>query len=269
MKIKAINFLKDYRIVSLLIMITLAVVAFIVWTVYSNSNWIGFWGSIIGSFLGVMGVFSTMRWDQQKREEERKQDIFLSNKEIYIELITTLKKSSISTIALDLNKLKRSRDWHSLNKHNKIQINKVLSEHCKINEDEGLESTLRTYIIENIDFEFTEEKPDRGRDGEDYFLKDYAIDGLLSVLFTRIKKDIEFVSDMEEILISQEDLQKTMSIYLGLSSFTKNSESIYDSLLDLFDSNIWKSYKEGREEMFQHIDNIKKELIVRLEEAHR
>ena len=62
----------------------------LLWKVEVDNDWIGFYASYFGSIIGVIGVFAVMRSDQEKRINERKDDLFLKNLNIYREILSLI-----------------------------------------------------------------------------------------------------------------------------------------------------------------------------------
>ena len=281
MKIKVYDWVRNNKIV--LSLITVAVVVFVVFVVLfrmyivdSNSNWIGFWGSIIGSFFGVGGVFATMRWDQKKREDERRQDIFISNLSTYTGLVQTLGSTKFSSIYEELLELKNSKEWHVLNNETKISIEKILALLPKVDEKNGLQNMISKYIQINLRPEFEIQIKDSYYDPETEdstmleleIIHQQAVDELSSLLAERIEYSISYIESMKYILGTTYEFKRAMRSMPTLKDFAHKSDTIYSSLLELNYSNTWNDYQVGREDMYNSVKTLKNSLEKQIADLH-
>lgn len=243
-----------------------------------SDDWIGFWGSLIGSLLGIVGVYATMRLDQIKREAERKQDLFVSNISVYTELVNTLKIQELNLLLNKLLELKSSEKWYGLNRTTKLMIEKIVSESRNKTEYDGLRNVVRTYIINELRTEFTVKFLNRTyilEDGEILTLDDEdieftAVDQLVELLIPRLVNNINYMDDdeMEYVLNSYEHFRRDFSSRENLNNFSKQADIIYETLLILPSSTIWKIFVTERGLLFREINEFKKEIEIKIENLY-
>ncbi|XCA84092.1 hypothetical protein ABKJ26_03100 [Exiguobacterium mexicanum] len=243
-----------------------------------SDDWIGFWGSLIGSLLGIVGVYATMRLDQIKREAERKQDLFVSNISVYTELVNTLKIQELNLLLNKLLELKSSEKWYGLNRTTKLMIEKIVSESRNKTEYDGLRNVVRTYIINELRTEFTVKFLNRTyilEDGKILTLDDEdieftAVDQLVELLIPRLVNNINYMDDdeMEYVLNSYEQFRRDFSSRENLNNFSKHADIIYETLLKLPSSTIWKIFVTERGLLFREINEFKKEIEIKIENLY-
>lgn len=234
-----------------------------------SNDWVGFSGGLIGSFIGVFGVYWTMKMDQKKREEERREEFFIQSLNVYIDLITLLDKSSLHTIFKELSKFQKSNNWYLVDRDTKKSIEKIIVDCGKGNEIDGCENALRSYIYHNCKEELSLNITEYHRQPDvtikdNVFSRDAAEDLLEIVMIERYDL-IYFSLDFSELLGTVEEFKKKIPPTSRLNELADQIENIYYCILDFPNSEQWNTYTSERQIAFNVKESFKKALIHRVE----
>lgn len=234
----------------------------------TNNDWVGFLGGLIGSFVGVLGVYWTMREDQKKREEERKKDYFINNISIYLEIIHFLNYKTLNKLQKELNSLKRVKEWYQIDRETKASIEKIISICRKGDEVEGPRDAARDYILDRCGEKLTV-KTWYNIKGEEPIEVDevlfVAVEELLSIISRVLEDLVDYGGLPVEILVTKEDFKKSILSTKHLSGFVRYSDEFYYIILDFPDSNNWNKYLTDRTNALLEIKEFREALILKVE----
>lgn len=232
-----------------------------------NNEWVGFAGGLIGSFIGVFGVYWTMREDQKKREEERKEDFFIKNIGMYTDIIYLLDSKDLHTIYQTMNDLKKSKEWYEIEKITRVEIEKIIDK-CRRSEVEEAESIARSYLIKSCGKILIVKTQRTLIDETSIETKDVfeeAIDELLGMWSGTLKDIIDYSLDIEDTLGNIEDFKRRISLTKYLAAYKHKSEEFYYAIVDFQESKEWLDYLDRRDIALNNINNLRKSLIDKIE----
>lgn len=238
----------------------------------TNNDWIGFLGGVIGSFIGVFGVYWTMREDQKKREEERKKDLLSQNREVYSDVVKALSEGWLCDISNGLTKIKRSKEWIRLDKNTKESIEKIIFECRESDEDGGFENAIYSYLmircgdifkVEREEFDVSTGVLYKGFSSEIDYLR-----SLVLVIKIRSNEMIEQLMEPKEFYESKEQFKHDVSRSIHLPINEKQYVKLYCSVLGITKSEQWENYMSKRTITLTLIENLRSSITEKFEKLY-
>lgn len=236
-------------------------------SVETSNDWIGFFASYFGSIIGVVGVYLVMKMDQEKREEERKDNLFLQNIELYYKILKLFETKYWGNLVQEIYKLKTSSDWEKIDINTKGKIEKIYKEIDYCSDGEGLLKFLEDYIKNNlyeelkIPWVYYNEVNDEVTN--DYDLPGDLIEEFVFIFCNSYIFDFEFENSIE-LKITKEKLVKKLSSSKYLKKATENIDAIYLKLKKIDSSEEWEEFIKRRNGLEREISNLKESINDRI-----
>ena len=225
-----------------------------------DNDWIGFYGTYFGSMIGVMGVYFTMRLDQQKREKERKKEMFLNLLPTYIEIEQVLSYSKLDDVKSGLRAVQKIENWKLLDtelKKRLLRISKTLTER---GEQLGVLYMIDDFVRSRLYKEMTSKRmqyfpgPDEEFEVED--VSNDEIQDMATLISRFVDVNLEF-EDTIVIQMSLEQFIEALNRDKRLTLLVDRAPLLYEMICDLPESSSWEKYLKKRQETFQEINTIR------------
>ncbi|OWZ83361.1 hypothetical protein [Natranaerobius trueperi] len=251
------------------------IVAFIMelnltWKVETDNDWIGFYASYLGSMIGVFGVFATMRIDQKKREEEKKDELFFNNIDLYNKILSSLSVEKLTKLKERLSELKKESSWDMINTSTKRRLKQIEGSLDYSDETFGLSYAVSDYISSNLYNELKVtlySQVDEFNEAVEY--EDVLVEILNEV--TRIvinDSDIEIVyDDYIEISVSKDKLLEKFEKNDYTKGYSNQMDNIYAKLLQIKESKEWSEYISRRVSIYNQINELKNYINNRIDKV--
>ena len=242
----------------------------LLWKVETDNDWIGFYASYIGSIFGVFGVFEVMRIDQRKREEERKDELFLNNLPIYRKITSLINVERLSKLKERLTEIKSENNWNMVDSSTKSKLKKIEGNLDYSDESHGLFYTVRDFISSNL---YDELKVTLNSTGDE-FNESFEYEDLPNEILDVITSLVINVSEVE--LVYENNIEISASKDKLLEKFEENNytkgygdkmDVIYTKLSLIKESKEWSDYISKRTATFKQIGDLRNQINSRIEKV--
>ncbi len=233
----------------------------------TSNDWISFYGSYIGSIIGVIGVFIVMRVDQTQRNSERRDQLFIKNIELYQKLLKIFKLRNLNKMKSDFELIKKEKEWILLDVKTKSEIEKTIALINKYNETNGLWDTILSFSYHNlydyfkIPMTLYDESHDIEHEIED--TPHEILEEVTNLLIGYLK--INAFDEEMTLLISKEELKMELKKHNLSYVIEKNFNSLFDTINSFDTSKELILYQKGREKLFSQNLKIVKSIESRID----
>lgn len=240
------------------------------WKVETDNDWIGFYASYIGSIIGVFGVFEVMRIDQRKREEERKDELFLDNLPIYRKIVSSIQVEKLSKLKEKLTEIRKEVNWNMVDSSTKNSLKQIEGNLDYSDESRGLFYTVRAFIRRNL---YNELKTTQYSPGDEFSesveyedVPNEILDEVTSIVINN--SDIEIVYENSIALsISKDKLLERFEENNYTKGYGDKMDAIYTKLSHIKESKEWSDYISKRTAIFKQISDLRNYLNNRIEKV--
>ncbi|MBN2796448.1 MAG: hypothetical protein JXR88_13635 [Clostridia bacterium] len=255
--------------VAIPIVIALLMEFSIIWKVETDNDWIGFFASYLGSIIGVLGVFEVMRIDQRKREQERKDELFIKNIELYKNIVQLLNVSKIDKLKKSFDEIKKNSKWDFLDTSTKKTIKNLESRIDYCDEVKGVFYAIEDFIRGNLFDELKIPMYSNGNEYSDSFeyedLPQEIILDIANVVFNNSDKDLDYEYTFV-INISKEEMLEKFEKGSYSKGYGNKIDSIYSKIQSFNTSQEWGKYVSNRTRMFKELRILSENIKKRIEE---
>lgn len=240
------------------------------WKVETDNDWIGFYASYIGSIIGVFGVFEVMRIDQRKREEERKDELFLNNLPTYRKITSLIHVEELSKLKERLAEIKSETNWNMVDSSTRNMFKQIEGNLDYSDESRGLFYTVRDFIRRSL---YNELKVTLLSPGDEFNepieyedVPDEILDEVTVIVINN--SDVELVYDnCIEINVSKERLLEKFEQNNNTKGYGNKMDVIYTKLLQIKESKEWSEYTSKRTAVFKKISDLRNQINSRIEKV--
>lgn len=240
------------------------------WKVETDNDWIGFFASYIGSIIGVFGVFEVMRVDQRRREEERKDELFLNNLPIYRKITFSLNVEKLFKLKEKLSQVKSEDNWNMVDSTTKHKLKQIEGNLEYSDESCGLFYAVSDFIRSNL---YNELKVNRRIQGDEFNksveyeeVPNEILDKFTSIVINN--SDVELVyENVIEIKVSKDKLLEKFEENAYTRGYGDKMDTIYTKLSQIKESKEWSEYISKRTAIFKQIRDMKNYINSRIEKV--
>ena len=241
----------------------------LIWEVEIDNDWIGFYASYIGSIIGVIGVFEVLRLDQRKREEERKNELFLNNLPIYRRIASSINVEKLFELKEKLADIRSEDNWNMVDSSTKSKLKQIEGNLYYSDELHGLFYTIRVFISNNL---FDELKVNLNSP-EDEFSESFEyedvpneiLDAMASIVINN--SDIELVYENNiELSVSKDKLLEKLEENNYTKGYGQKIDIIYIKLSNIKESREWSDYISKRAVTFKQISDLRNYINSRIDD---
>lgn len=269
------NFVRNILMIIIVFLTIPIVVALImelnlIWEVETNNDWIGFFGSYIGSIIGVFGVFIVMKLDQRNREEERKEELFLNNLHLYRKISSLMSVDRLLDLKKNISEIKNETNWRMVDTATKHKLKQFEMELYYCDENQGLFNTVQDYISNNLYNELKVTLTIPNNEFNESIEYEEVPKEVLDTITTIIinNSDVKLLNESSIVFsISKYEFIEEFEKNKYSKGYTRNIDSIYNKLDYIEDSKEWKSFIKRREELFNQIHRLKNSINNRVEKV--
>ncbi|SMP38280.1 hypothetical protein [Anoxynatronum buryatiense] len=236
---------------------------------YRNNDWIGFFASYFGAIIGVIGVYEVMRFDQKKRDEERKDEMFLNHLPIYRKIESSLVVSRLTKLRESLFDIEKDPGWDMVDSRTKRKLMQIKQSLYYCDEVNGFHHFMQSYIMKNLydDIKITVQiQADEYTEAAE--IEDVPIE-YLDMFIDAVKKCFDLELETEYRLVIKSSRNEMLEIISKVSQrdFTNNIDVIFKKLSRIDRSDEWAYYISKHQHTFSQIDGIRNEINRRIEKA--
>ncbi len=240
----------------------------LIWEVETDNDWIGFYASYVGSIIGVYGVFEVMRIDQRKREEERKDELFLNNLPIYSKIASSINVEKLHKLKERLSEIRSEDNWNMVDSSTKSKLKQIEGSLYYSDELEGLFYAVRGFISNNL---FEELKVTLNRSGDEFSesfeyedVPNEILDAMTSIVMNN--SDIEIVYENNiELSVSKNKLLERLEENSFTKGYGQSIDVIYTKLSNIKESREWSEYISKRAATFKQITDLRNYINSRID----
>lgn len=242
----------------------------LIWKVETDNDWIGFYASYIGSIIGVFGVFAVMRIDQRKREEERKDELFLNNIYLYRKLSSSLSVGELFKLSERLSEIRNESNWNMVDTSTKHKLKQIEGNLDYSDESSGLFYAVRDFIRSNLynELKVTLYSP------EDEFNESVEYEDIPNEILDEVtcivinNSDVELVyENFIKICVSKDKLLEKFEENSYAKGYGDKMDTIYTKLSRIKESKEWSTYISRRAAIFNQIHELKSSINGRIEKV--
>lgn len=236
----------------------------------TDNDWIGFYGSYVGSILGVLGVFIVMRIDQLHRKAEKSDELFLKNIEIYEGISKAYKTGNLNLIKETIDTIRANNAWLLVDTKTKSDVDKTIKLMQKYNLQIGLHDMVTTYVYNNLSNFFLvnmsvyDESTEQEIEYQD--TPQEIIFEVASILFKYINNS-PYEEEQYLISISKEELMKELDEYKLTGLVSDTFDGLYDKVLAYNDSKELQNYINGRNGMYDYFNKMAQRIEQRIKDV--
>lgn len=238
------------------------------WKIETDNDWIGFYASYVGSIIGVFGVFEVMKIDQRKREEERKDELFLNILPLYRKITLSIQVDKLSKLKGRLNEIRSESVWNmvdSSTKNKLIQIEGKLGTSDELN---GLYYTIRSFIESNLYDEFkilqTSQVDEFNEPIEYEDFPNEILEELTNIVFSNLNVEFD-LENVIEISVSKDKLLAKFEEINITQGYGNKMDIIYTKLSLINKSKEWSDYISNRQAIFKQLSDLRTQINNRIE----
>lgn len=238
------------------------------WKVETDNDWIGFYASYIGSIIGVFGVFEVMRIDQRKREEERKDELFLNNLPMYRKITSSIQVENLYKLKERLTEIRSEANWNMVDSSTKNRLKQIEGNMDYIDESHGLFYTVRDFLRGNLYDEFKVTLYSHGDEFNDPFeyedVPDEILDELTNIILRNSNVELVY-ENVIEISVSKDKLFEKFEENNYTKGYGDKMDVIYTKLSQIKESKEWSDYISKRTATFKQISDLRNQIDSRIE----
>ena len=230
----------------------------LVWNVETDNDWIGFYASYFGSIIGIIGVYVVMKMDQAKREEERKDELFLNNLPIHRKISSSISVRRLYELKNKLPEIRSDDNWNMVDSSTKSKLKQIESNLSNSDEQNGLFHAIRNFIIKNL----SDELKDTLHSPEDEFRESFEYDGVHDETLDNIANIVCLNSDVDyenniELNISKDKLLEKLEDNHYTKRYAESIDIIYTKISNIKESQEWLDYISKRDATFKQITELR------------
>lgn len=231
----------------------------------SNSDWVSFLGSYIGSIIGVIGVFLVTKMDQKQREEERKDELFLNNILLYRKISSLLNVEQLNRLQKNISELENNNNWCMIDTWTKRKLKIIGGSLYCCDENTGLFNVIENFVQSNL---FNELKVTMHSSGDEFNepieyedIPDEILNLITTLIINSSEIDLLYENSIN-INISKDEMRKRLK-----NEYSNKIDIIYRKVCEIGNSKEWKRYLERRSKVFNNISELKKNIDARIEKV--
>lgn len=241
-----------------------------IWKVETDNDWIGFYASYIGSIIGVYGVFEVMRIDHIKREEERKDELFLNILPIYRKISLLIKVEKLYKLKEIFTEIRNEDNWIRVDSSTKIRLSQIERNLDFSDESGGLFYAIRDFINSKL---YNELKVTTFSSGNEFSesveyedVPNEILDELTKIVLVNSTIELEY-EDIIDINVSKDELLEKFEKNSYTKGYREKIDIIYTKLLQINESKEWSDYISKRSAVFKEISDLSNQIINRIEKV--
>lgn len=238
------------------------------WEIETDNDWIGFYASYVGSIIGVFGVFEVMRIDQRKREEERKDALFLNILPLYRKIASTIHVEKLSKLKEKLNEIRSESNWDMVDSSTKNKLKQIEGKLGNSDECNGLLYTIRGFIESNLyeEFKILQRSPgDEFNEPIEYEgIPNTILDELTNIIFNNSNKELGS-ENFIVISVSKDELLEKFEEINYTKGYRDRMDDIYLKIIHINESKEWINYISNREAIFKQLSDLRTQINNRIE----
>lgn len=232
----------------------------LIWKVETDNDWIGFFASYTGAIIGVYGVFEVMRLDQRKREEERKDEFFLSNLPMYRRIASSLNVEKLYNLKEGLLTIRSEKNWEMVDSSTKNKLQEIEGNLYYSDELDGLSYTIRRYISNNL---FDELKVTLNSSGDEFSgafeyedVPNETLDAMTNIITNN--SDLESVYENKiELSVSKAKLLEELEKNNYTKGYGQRIDAIYIKLSKINESREWSEHISKWARTFKQVNELR------------
>jgi hypothetical protein len=242
----------------------------LIWRVETDNDWIGFYASYFGSIIGVYGVFEVMRIDQKKRQEERNDELFLNNLEIYRKIALSLNVKGLDELKEKITKLRSEESWSIVDSSTKNKLKRIEGNLYDCNESDGLFYAIRGFVSSNLHEELKITLSSPGDEFNEPFEYEDVLNETLDEFTNAVLRNcnVELVyENLFEVSIEKNKFLESLEKNSYTKGYGDKIDAIYKKLSQIEKSTEWWDYISKRSLLFKQLSELRTYIDTRIEKV--